>query len=163
MANSRRFCCDDETGEVLPYHINKETGEQLLNSPRPVHVASHSGKIRSLPKLPSINRSRRLQALKANITGSNGTSQRLLLLIPTFMIFPCFISVLLVVFEVFLHIRCHNKNRTLKDDNMYYRSPFHAVTKTFCGVCKDNAMVTKIGLLQDKRRYQYDYLRRIAI
>ncbi|CAH2237532.1 jg9784 [Pararge aegeria aegeria] len=109
MARLKRFCCDDETGEVITYQVNDETGERAL--------------INKLPKIYLVDRlSNNRQFLK----------------------FPS---------------GCHKKNKNLKDKTLYYRSPFHVITSTFCGWCRECDMASKIGQIQDKRRYKYDYLR----
>lgn len=161
MTNLRSFC-DNETGELIPYGVSEETGEKLISNHMVDYNLSEEKKNKPSIRFPCVSRTRKYQTLKANIlAGSNTTSHRMLLLIPTF--FPGIICVLLIIFEVFLHVRCHKKNKMLKEENVYYRSPFHVVTSMFCGVCRDNDMAIKIGYLQDKRRYHYDYLRGIAI
>lgn len=163
----KRFCCDDETGEIITYQINEETGEpSTLNKIPSIYSFKHTMKNRKFFKFPDgyISNTKKFQTLKANIlAGANTTSPRLFLIIPTFMIFPSLVCVILMLLEMFLHVNCHKKNKRLKDPNLYYRSPFHIITSTFCGLCRDSDMVFKIGQLQDKRRYRYDYLRGIAI
>lgn len=166
----RKFCYDDETGEIVTYNVNDETGEPLLdNSPpifedlrNPLGAREPSTKYMKFPR-GYMSKTKKFQSLKANIiAGSNQISHRLLL-IPSLMVFPGLFCVVLMVLEVFLHVRCHKKNKMLKDPNLYYRSPFHVVTSTFCGVCRDCDTASKIGQLQDQRRNRYDYFRSIAI
>uniref|UniRef100_A0A2A4IWY2 Uncharacterized protein n=1 Tax=Heliothis virescens TaxID=7102 RepID=A0A2A4IWY2_HELVI len=166
---ARRFCYDDETGEIVTYDVNEETGELLLDnkSPpldvrQPVEAPEPEGKYMKFPR-GYMSKTKKFQSLKANIiAGSNQISHRLLL-IPSVMVFPSLFCVILMVLEIFLHVRCHKKNKSLKDPNLYYRSPFHIVTSTFCGVCRDCDTASKIGQLQDQRRNRYGYIRGLAI
>lgn len=167
----RRFCYDDETGEIVTYDVNDETGEPLLenmspplpiNLRKPLDTQEREAKYIKFPRC-YMSKTKKFQSLKANIiAGSNQVSHRLLL-IPSLMIFPGLFCVILMILEVFLHVRCHKKNKKLKDPNLYYRSPFHVITSTFCGVCRDCDTASKIGQLQDQRRTRYDYFRSIAI
>lgn len=160
---------DDETGETITYNVNEETGEPLLEDTSP----SIDFAIRQVLKPPEekymkfpkgyIAKSKKFQSLKASIiAGSNQVSHRLLL-IPSLMVFSNVFCVVLMLLEVYLHVRCHKKNKLLKDPSLYYRSPFHIVTSTFCGVCRDCDTASRIGQLQDQRRSRYDYFRGIAI
>ncbi|CAB3226196.1 unnamed protein product [Arctia plantaginis] len=160
---------DDETGETITYTINEETGEPLVEDTSPsINFAIRQVSIPPKEKYMNfpgghISKTKKFQSLKANIiAGSNQVSHRMLL-IPTLMVFPSLFCVVLMVLEVFLHVRCHKKNKLLKDPNLYYRSPFHVVTSTFCGVCRDCDTASRIGQLQDQRRNRYDYFRGIAI
>ncbi|XP_023937965.1 uncharacterized protein LOC112045845 [Bicyclus anynana] len=158
-----RFCCDDETGEVITYQVNDETGERaLVNNLPKIYVDDRMSDNRKLLAFPTgyVNKNKKFRDLKEKIiTGANTTSPRMLLVIPTLLIFHSFVCVILMLLEIFLHIRCHKKNKNLKDPNLYYRSPFHVITATFCGWCRECDMASKIGQIQDKRRYKYDYLR----
>lgn len=164
----RRFRCDDETGEIVTYYINKETGEPCVDGsasalPVPLQTNQNIATPATSMKLPRGcgYGNKKLQSLKKNIVnGSNMVSYRMLL-IPTVMIFPAFLCVLLMLLEIYLHVRCHKKNKLLKDSSLYYRSPFHQVTSTFCGVCRESDSAWKVGQLQDQRRNRYDYLRGI--
>lgn len=171
MANIRKFYCDDETGEVITYNINLETGEPIIDSSPLVFI--HTGQANGLEKIPKpkymkfprgyMSKTKKFQMLRANIlAGSNKLSHRMLM-IPATMIFPSFVCVILMILEIYLHICCHQKNKKLKDPNSYYRSPFHIITSTFCGVCRENDSASKISQMQDQRRHRYDYFRGIAI
>lgn len=171
MSSIRRFCCDDETGEIVTYDVNEETGEPFIeNNFPPVYVGLRKIKRKDVEppkymKFPKgyISKTKKFQSLKARIiAGSNTVSHRLLLL-PTLTIFPAYVCTLIVLLEVFLHLRCHKHNKSLKDPNLYYRSPFHFITSTFCGVCRDCDTASKIGQMQDQRRSRYDYFRSIAM
>ncbi|XP_050683832.1 uncharacterized protein LOC126978798 [Leptidea sinapis] len=163
-----KYCFDEETGEILRYRINEETGEPLLNNKQCSDHLVRESKISSIygSKRPHknirfpkcyISKSKKFQKLKANIlAGSNTTSHRMLLIFPTFMIFPSLICVILLLLEIYLHIQCHKKNKNLKDSNSYYRSPFHVVTSIFCGVCRDCDTASKIKKIQEKRLYKYN-------
>lgn len=162
MSNKKRFCCDDETGEVITYFINDETGEptpvasQAMQSP----PRASTSKPISFPK-GYMSETKKFQNLKANIIdGSNVFSPRLLL-IPSAALCPAICMVFLAILELFLHVRCHQKNKSLKDPTLYYRSPFHIITSIFCGVCRESNTMTKIEQLQDERRCRYDYLKAI--
>lgn len=173
MANMQGFCCDDETGEITLYHINEETGEPLIenNVPPTVnasrsnlsHSTDHGKKHIKFPK-GYLTQTKKFQSLKEKIIdGSNPVSYRMLLIPTVVMICPGFLVVLLMVLEIYLHAKCHKKSKLLKDSSFYYQSPFHVVTSAFCGVCRDCNAASRIGHLQDQRRYRYDYLNSIAI
>lgn len=168
MAHVKQFSCDDETGEVITYEVNEETGEPCLKNRSPIYYDNrnsqeHQPKNTAFPQIGYICKTKKFQSLKAKIlSGSNTISHRMLLL-PTLMICPAILCSILSLLEVYLHIRCHKKNRMLDDPNLYYRSPFHIISSTFCGVCRDIDSASKIGQLQDKRRGRYDYFRGIAI
>lgn len=163
MARIKRFCCDNETGEVITYQVNDETGEPTVSYKLPnIHLVDRLSNTQDFLAFPRerVSKNKKFEDLKEKIrTGANTTSPRMLLLIPTLMIFSGLICVVLMSLEIFLHIRCHKKNKNLKNTNIYYRSPFHVITSTFCGWCRECDMASKIGQIQDKRRYKYDYLR----
>ncbi|KAI8431168.1 hypothetical protein MSG28_001207 [Choristoneura fumiferana] len=147
MSNIKRFCCDDETGEVITYFVNDETGEPTPVSSLAMQSAPRAttSKTISFPK-GYMSETKKFQNLKANIIdGSNVFSPRLLL-IPSAALCPAICMVLLAILELFLHV-----------------SPLHIVTSVFCGVCRECNTMTKIEQLQDERRCRYDYLKRIAI
>ncbi|XP_028161132.1 uncharacterized protein LOC114353360 [Ostrinia furnacalis] len=169
MPTIRRFCCDDETGEIMTYMVNDETGEPFVENDSPVHSGSRRIQQRAETvknaKFPKgyITKTKKFQSLKERIiAGSNIFSHRLLLL-PTLTVFPAYVCTFIVMLEVYLHLCCHKHNKHLKDPNLYYRSPFHMITSTFCGVCRDCDTASRIGQLQDQRRSRYDYFRSIAI
>ncbi|XP_030019847.1 uncharacterized protein LOC115439916 [Manduca sexta] len=169
MGTIRGFCCDDETGEVVTFDVNEETGEPSVENVTP---PVSNDEQQNAPEQPRrylrfprgyITRTRRFRSLQANIIeGANPISHRMLL-IPTLMVFPGLFCVILMLLEVYLHVRCHKKNKQPKDPNMYYRSPFHVVTSTFCGMCRETDAASRIGQMQDQRRNRYDYFRGIAI
>lgn len=163
MANVRRFCCDDETGEIVTYSINQETGEPLENSSGCVSASPGRTERFVTFRTGYSTNYKKFQTLKANIiAGSNRTSPRLFL-IPTLMIFPGFLTIMIAILEIYLHVRCHKRNKSLKDCSLYYRSPFHMVTSIFCGVCRESETASKVGQLQDQRRHRHDYLRSLAL
>nr|XP_034839843.1 uncharacterized protein LOC117995928 [Maniola hyperantus] len=163
MASLKRYSCDEETGEVITYHVNDETGERaVINKLPDIYIVDRLWSTHKFLGFTRgyVSKTKKFQDLKEKIiTGANTTSPRMLLLIPTLMIFPSLVCVILMLLEIFLHIRCHKKNKSLKETNLYYRSPFHVITSTFCGWCRECDMASKIGQIQDKRRYKYDYLR----
>lgn len=171
------FCCDDETGEITLYNINEETGEPLIENVFPPtldasrnnvnhvstdHIEANTNNIR-FPK-GYLTQTKKFQSLKEKIlTGSNPVGYRILLFPTVAMICPGVLVLILMVLEIYLHVKCHKKSKHLKDPNLYYRSPFHVVTSTFCGVCRDCNAASRIGHLQDQRRYRYDYLKSLAM
>ncbi|XP_045531124.1 uncharacterized protein LOC123718553 [Pieris brassicae] len=161
MAALDRFRCDDETGEIITYQVNEETGEPSnIHKSFPINSGRELKCSRKHIKFPRgyMSKTKKFQTLKEKIlSGSNTVSHRMLLSIPTLMIFPSLVCVMLVILEIFLHIGCHRKNVMLKDSNLFYQSPFHVVTSIFCGVCRDSNTALKITALQDKRRFHYDY------
>lgn len=168
MANVRQFCYDDETGEVITYEVNDETGEPCLENHPSVFYENCIPETAppanmAFPQKGYMCKTKKFLSLKAKIlSGSNTISHRMLLL-PTLMICPAILCSILCVLEVYLHIHCHKKNRLLEDPDLYYRSPFHIISSMFCGLCRDIDSASKIGQLQDKRRDRYDYFRGIAI
>ncbi|XP_045490065.1 uncharacterized protein LOC123690554 [Pieris rapae] len=160
MAALDRFRCDDETGEIVMYQVNEETGEPSHHNMHKSNPGQGIKCPRNHIKFPGgyMSKTKKFQTLKENIlSGSNTASHRMLLSIPTLMIFPSLVCVILVILEIFLHISCHRKNVMLKDSNLFYQSPFHVVTSIFCGVCRDSNTASKITALQDKRRNHYNY------
>ncbi|XP_026331843.1 uncharacterized protein LOC113239186 [Hyposmocoma kahamanoa] len=174
MADMQGFCCDDETGEITLYQINEETGEPLIENNVPPSLndfrynvthstTDHEKKHIKFPK-GYLTKTKKFQSLKEKIMdGSNPVSYRMLLIPTVIMNCPSLLVVLLMVLEIYLHVRCHKKSKHLKDSSFYYQSPFHVVTSAFCGVCRDCNTASRIGHLQDQRRYRYDYLNSIAI
>lgn len=166
MPTIQRFSYDEETGEIVAYTVDSETGEARMNSQRQsdsenvVHMPSNTKLHKTPLNLPRGcgYDSKKMQSLKEDIlTGSNKVSYRMLL-IPTLVICSGIMSILLVILEVYLHVRCHIKSKRLADSSLYYRSPFHVLTSHFCGVCKANDLATKVGQMQDARRSRYDFL-----
>ncbi|XP_059055274.1 uncharacterized protein LOC131849259 [Achroia grisella] len=169
MPRIRRFYSDDETGEVVTYHVNDETGEPVLpqNTPfmriRAPNLRVHN-KIKQIKFSKGyMTKTKKFESLKANIIAGSHTFSNRLLLIPAAAFFPNLACVLLMILEIFLHVQCHKKNKSLKDSKSYYRSPFHIITSVFCGVCRDSDAASKIGQLQDERRHRYDYIRGMAL
>lgn len=169
MSNVRMFYCDDETGEVITYSVNVETGEPKVEGPPLLNIQPRQSPTRQVThrymKFPRgyMSKTKKFQSLKANIlAGSNTVSQRMII-IPAMLICPSLICILLMVLEIYLHVYCHLRNKELNDTEVYYQSPFHMITSTFCGVCRENDSASKIGQMQDQRRVRYDYFRGIAI
>lgn len=176
MANVRGFCCDDETGEITLYQINEETGEPLIENNVPPKEAlnayrnnvthsttDHGKKAVMFPKGYRTTTKQFLSLKKMIKDGSNPVSYRMLLIPTVLMICPGFLVVLLMILEIYLHVKCHKKSKQLEDPTFYYQSPFHVVTSAFCGVCREYNASSRIGHLQDQRRYRYDYINSIAI
>lgn len=165
----RQFCCDDETGEVVTYDVDEETGEPVVENRSPaLYIENKTNYQESKTKYMKFPRgamcnTKKYESLKAKIiAGYNPISHRMFL-IPSMMLFPRLLCVMLTIFEVYLHVKCHQKNKKLKNTNMYYQSPFHIITSIFCGACRENDSAFKIGQLQDERRDRYDYFRSLAI
>lgn len=161
MAVFTTFRCDEETGEIIMCQVNEETGEPSMNQnffrKNSVCELKRPRKQITFPR-GYMSKTKKFQTLKKKIlAGSNTISHRMLLSIPTLMIFPSLVCVMLVILEIFLHIYCHRKNGMLRNSQLFYQSPFHVVTSIFCGVCRDRNTASKITALQNKRRYHYDY------
>ncbi|XP_048488605.1 uncharacterized protein LOC125491209 [Plutella xylostella] len=170
MSFTRRFCCDDETGETVTYAINNETGEPLINKIPELVYMPPASESEPEPRNIRVNfrrgystNTKKFRNLQANILAGSNTISYRLLLIPTMLFFPALLCAMLMILEIYLHVRCHKKNKCLKEGNMYYRSPFHAVTSTFCGACRESESACKVGQMQDKRRHRYDYFRGLAM
>ncbi|CAG9781770.1 unnamed protein product [Diatraea saccharalis] len=160
----RASCYDDETGEVITYDVNDETGEPdmdtnippIYNNSRETISNAQPSRYMKFPKC-YMSKTKKFQSLKEQIlSGSNKISQRLLL-IPTLAFFPAYMCTFIVLLEVFLHVRCHMKNKRLTDTSIYYQSPFHTITSIFCGVCRDCDTTSKIGKFQEKRRRRHTF------
>lgn len=172
MSVVRRFYCDDETGEIITYLVDVETGEPCIEGGRPSTYIPPCNKSTPAPEKPTYLKNlpracgyqgKAFETLKKDIlAGSNKVSYQMLL-IPTVFICPALLCVFLMLLEIYLHMCCHKKNKFLKDSVLYYRSPFHVVTSIFCGVCRESDSSCKIGQLQDQRRTRYDCLRGIVI
>ncbi|XP_061718979.1 uncharacterized protein LOC133534044 [Cydia pomonella] len=165
MSRQKHFCCDDETGEIITYLVNDETGEPTPSSSSVVLGPRAAVPPTEIIKFPKgyMSKTKKFQALKENIIrGSNVFSPRLLL-IPLAAVFPAVLIMLLMMAEVFIHVCCHKQNKSLKDTSLYYRSPLHMVTSIFCGMCREDEMSSKIGQLQDQRRCRYGYFQGITI
>ncbi|XP_026761965.2 uncharacterized protein LOC113520753 [Galleria mellonella] len=169
MPRIRRFCCDDETGEIITHHVNNETGEPVL--PQTTHSMSMrvtnarpQNKIEPIKFTKGyVTNTRKFRSLKANIIAGSHTFSYRLFLIPAAALFPNLASMLLMILEIFLHVQCHKKNKSLKNTKLYYRSPFHIITSVFCGVCRENDAASRIEQLQDERRHRYHYIRGMAL
>lgn len=165
MSVLRRFYCDDETGEIVTYSINNETGEPYIDHGTPPIYISHQEYERNysvtsinLPRGCGYNK-KKIKSLEKNIiNGSNIVSYRMLL-IPTIIVWSALLCALLMILEIYLHVKCHQKNKGLEGTMIYYRSPFHAVTSIFCAICRESKSASRVGQLQDQRRVRYDYLR----
>ncbi|XP_048006253.1 uncharacterized protein LOC125241701 [Leguminivora glycinivorella] len=166
MSMQKRFCCDDETGEIITYVVNDETGEPTPSAcpavPGPRAAAAPPPETIKFPK-GYMSETKKFQMLKENIIrGSNVFSPRLLL-IPMAAVWPALLVMFLMIAEVFIHICCHKQNKSLKDPSLYYRSPLHMLTSIFCGECRESEMSSKIGQMQDQRRFRYGYFKGMAI
>lgn len=157
---------DDETGEVAAVGvINKETGEMEMNYTGPTYkkpfkVVSSSTKLNYKTTTKHFDDNHMNWRTKRVSVAPAFTILTLLFFVPVFGIFTAII-------ECFIHVWTHKKNKTLRNTNLYYRSPFHDVTSEFCSLCIDETTKNKITKLQDKRNYKFmkygiEYVRRIV-
>lgn len=161
---------DVETGETpAPALINNETGEMEINYTRPTYKKPF--------KVPStVNHKTKQQQLQEQQTDEGciytEPPQKRVSVAPAFAILtllffvPVF-GILVSIIEFLIHMWTHKKNKTLRNSNLYYRSPFHDIVSEFCSLCIEENSKNKITKLQDKRnekftKYGIEYVRRIV-
>lgn len=79
--------------------------------------------------------------------------------------FRWFLTVIMVL-EVAFHVWAHRKNKSLKNANVYFRSPFHAISSEFCAICQNETCMDRVGKMQQIRMQRFlrqcDYMKRIV-
>nr|XP_031828346.1 uncharacterized protein LOC116425161 isoform X2 [Nomia melanderi] len=72
----------------------------------------------------------------------------------------------LALLEVALHVWAHHKNKALKNASVYFRSPFHAISSEFCGICQNETCMDRVGKMQQARLHKFlqqcNYMKRIV-
>lgn len=153
-------CIDTETGEILyPSLYNAETGEYegLITLPQKIKFRiPPQQKLNKMHNIPIKVNKHELELLTAAI-----------FLLPTIILFYPILSIFIFIMEIILHNWVHKKNKTLRDDTFYYKSPLHCIVKEFCGRCKDLSTKEKITKMQDKRtdkmrKYGLESIRRVV-
>lgn len=149
MSKRKRFHCDEETGEIITFQINEETGEPAIIN----DIENFTFNLDKNPITCSflnlqeryVRKYKKIKTLKEqNTNGSILTRPRMFLLIATVMFIPSCMSAFLILLETFLHIGCHIKNKYLEDLNMYYLRPFHFISSIFFGLCRECDTSSKI-------------------
>lgn len=79
---------------------------------------------------------------------------------PIFLFLPAIIyfrwfAASLMLFEVIFHGWTHHKNKSLKNSDVYYRSPFYGITAEFCALCQDETRMDKVGKMQKIRLHKF--------
>lgn len=73
---------------------------------------------------------------------------------------------ILMFFEMSLHIWAHHKNKTLKNTNVYFRSPFHGISSEFCALCQNETCMNRVGKMQQIRMHKFlrqcNYMKRVV-
>ncbi|KAK1118631.1 hypothetical protein K0M31_014936 [Melipona bicolor] len=73
---------------------------------------------------------------------------------------------ILMFFEMSLHVWAHHKNKTLKDANVYFRSPFHGISSEFCALCQNETCMNRVGKMQQIRMHKFlrqcNYMKRVV-
>ncbi|KOC61532.1 hypothetical protein WH47_05136 [Habropoda laboriosa] len=68
--------------------------------------------------------------------------------------------------EVSLHVWAHHKNKALKNANVYFRSPFHAISSEFCALCQNETCMNRVGKMQQIRMHKFlrqcNYMKRVV-
>lgn len=99
------------------------------------------------------------------IGSSFGQVNPICLFLPA-VIYSRWFLVLLMIFEVILHVWAHRKNKLLKNASVYFRSPFHAISSEFCALCQNETCMYQVGKLQQKRMHKFfrqcNYMKRIV-
>lgn len=78
----------------------------------------------------------------------------------------CWFLPVLMFLEMSLHIWAHHKNKTLKDANVYFRSPFHGISSEFCALCQNETCMNRVGKMQQIRMHKFlrqcNYMKRVV-
>ncbi|XP_044263426.1 uncharacterized protein LOC123010507 [Tribolium madens] len=154
------FKKDEETGEAL-LNRNIETGEDEYIS----SVAPLRKKTFKIP--PTYTKKAKNGKKTINLDLSPTFSTALLFLLPTTIFFYPILGILAVMVEAVIHVWAHRKNKSLKNQHLYYQSPLHIICKEFCGSCREEESKMKISKIQEKRadkikKYGLEYVRRIV-
>lgn len=94
---------------------------------------------------------RRKRLAQRNITLGYKTTHRLFL-IPSLFFFFRITALLMLFCELIMHLWAHRKNSRNTDETVFYRSPLHLFTSEFCGICKSDTGMKRLGQMQDRRR-----------
>ncbi|XP_043468511.1 uncharacterized protein LOC122502489 [Leptopilina heterotoma] len=87
------------------------------------------------------------------------------LFLPAIIYFRWFVAVLFLM-EVILHVYSHRKNKSLKDSNVYYQSPFHGISSEFCALCQSETCMNRVDKMQQARMHRFlkqcNYMKRVV-
>lgn len=179
---------DEETGESLMQPFldnlyennstgamnNAETGEPEVNITRT--AVRKSKKIPfQIPKQVKDDMSKKSSSKRYDnimeiepvpVGTSFGQVNPICLFLPA-IIYSRWFLVLLMIFEVTLHVWAHRKNKTLKNASEYYfRSPFHAISSEFCALCQNETCMNRVEKMQQIRLHKFlrqcNYMKRIV-
>ncbi|XP_020280220.1 uncharacterized protein LOC109852965 isoform X3 [Pseudomyrmex gracilis] len=184
-ANMDRVFIDEETGEDLIYPLddyvirrgsiesttinNAETGEPEVNLADCSTVKSH---IRKVPfQIPqkikeTFSKKRHQMETEPVPAGASfGQINPICLFLPA-IIYSRWFFAMLMMFEVILHVWAHRKNKSLKNANVYFRSPFHDISAEFCALCQNETCMNRVGKMHQiwmhKFLRQCNYMKRVV-
>ncbi|XP_072744898.1 uncharacterized protein [Anoplolepis gracilipes] len=149
---------DAETGEPEVSLIDNRMvrGHHLRRVPFqiPKEVKEKSSKKRHLTELEPVPAG-----------ASFGQINPICLFLPAIIYFRWFLA-LLMLFEVILHVWAHHKNKTLKNANVYFRSPFHDISAEFCALCQNETCMNRVGKMHQIRMHKFlrqcNYMKRVV-
>lgn len=72
----------------------------------------------------------------------------------------------IIIFKVILHVWAHHKNKTLKNANVYFRSPFHDISAEFCALCQNETCMNRVRKMHQIRMHKFlrqcNYMKRVV-
>ncbi|XP_072744199.1 uncharacterized protein [Anoplolepis gracilipes] len=181
-----RIYVDEETGEDLIHSFvdcdirqssidsmamnDAETGEPEVSLIDNRMVRGHH--LRRVPfQIPKevkekSSKKRHLTELEPVPAGASfGQINPICLFLPAIIYFRWFLA-LLMLFEVILHVWAHHKNKTLKNANVYFRSPFHDISAEFCALCQNETCMNRVGKMHQIRMHKFlrqcNYMKRVV-
>lgn len=132
----------------IPFQIPKEVKQSLSNKER------------------HLKKQEKLMGLEPVSVGAPfGQINPICLFLPAVVYFRWFL-VLLMVFEVVLHVWAHHKNKTLKHSSVYFQSPLHGISSEFCALCQNETCMNRVGKMQQVRMHKFlrqcNYMKRVV-
>ncbi|XP_011636133.1 uncharacterized protein LOC105426549 [Pogonomyrmex barbatus] len=182
--NMDRIYIDEETGEDLiypfyDYDICHSTDSTMINDAETgepeVHLVNHTtvmGHLRKVPfqipkevKEKTLKKRYQMELEPVPAGASFGQINPVCLFLPAIIYFRWFLA-LLMIFEVILHVWAHHKNKTLKNTNVYFRSPFHDISAEFCALCQNETCMNRVGKMHQIRMHKFlrqcNYMKRVV-
>ncbi|XP_036151250.1 uncharacterized protein LOC105831841 isoform X2 [Monomorium pharaonis] len=174
---------DRETGEDLIHSLydcdicrsiesatvnDAETGEPEINLADHATIGCHLRRVPfQIPKeVKEKTLKKRYLELEPVPTGASfGQINPVCLFLPAIIYFRWFLA-LLMLLEVILHMWAHHKNKTLKNANVYFRSPFHDISAEFCALCQNETCMNRVGKMHQVRMHKFlrqcNYMKRVV-
>ncbi|TGZ46711.1 uncharacterized protein LOC143907569 [Temnothorax americanus] len=179
-----RVYVDKETGEDLIHSVydcdicrstdsttinDAETGEPEVSLMDHDTVTCHLKKVPfQIPKevKEKTSKKRHHMELEPVPAGASfGQINPICLFLPAIIYFRWFLA-LLMLFEVVLHVWAHHKNKSLKNANVYFRSPFHDISAEFCALCQNETCMNRVGKMHQIRMHKFlrqcNYMKRVV-